>query len=177
MTFRVENREAIGSIIRLGRPLFREPRLVLCDYNLSARAPHRPSFYRLYKAFENETNREKNVNGVRERKRGQIDNSRGAWCKKPVEKVIHIYKRNETKRKKAKKSIPAFHPNFNLFSKATVVSCPRPVYTPSMVYGRIFTTRTPFYNVARFQGIYTLRRVNGHRRHCRRCSRAGDQTV
>jgi len=57
-------------------------------------------------------------------------------------------KRLKKKERDEKKTIPVFHPNFNLFSKATVVSCPRPVYTPSIVYGRIFTTQTPFYNVA-----------------------------
>jgi len=59
-----------------------------------------------------------------------------AW-KETVQSIIHgefgvkrPLKRLKKMRERRKKTIPVFRPNFNLFSRATVVSCPRPVYTP-----------------------------------------------
>jgi len=78
---------------------------------------------------------------------GSIDNSRGVWRKKTVEKVK---KKRERERDRDEKRPFRFSVRILIYFRERPLFPVRGRFTlrTSIVYGRIFTTQTPFYNVA-----------------------------
>lgn len=75
---------------------------------------------------------------------GSIDNSRGVWSKKTFEKV------KKKKRDRDEKRPFRFSVRILIYFRERPLFPVRGRFTlrTSIVYGRIFTTQTPFYNVA-----------------------------
>lgn len=88
---------------------------------------------------------------------GSIDNSRGVWSKKTVEKVKKKEREGESMRERDEKRPFRFSVRILIYFQKRPLFPVRGRFTlrASIVYGRIFTTQTPFYNVA-ISKVYSL---------------------